>query len=303
MSWGALLSALRGEHYQAEQVLLDAIDLNPRNHNAVNLLSYVLRAAGKEYDGFEAYLSRQEARATEESAAALALFEQARQSGIAKVIAAAWRGYRVRDAVKRLVLTVEEQGLAEEWDKLYTGEGQEYFHNTRTGVTSWSVPAVWRMWEALRMMGVVTGNGAVTGGGRECAGVWRGKTPRPPPGGAFAPNGEFHLARLRFEDEEDEGCDVSDSGGSSDRAKEGTVFSGGAESAGGGGGGGSRSRSWRGYYTKESAFLAPSSASGGVEGSGEASSEGKSMHMGEREHDPMLWEFIRSGGASSSSSM
>ena len=31
MSWGALLSALKGEHWQAEQVLLDAIDIEPRN--------------------------------------------------------------------------------------------------------------------------------------------------------------------------------------------------------------------------------------------------------------------------------
>lgn len=257
----------------------------------MNLLSYVLQAAGKDYDGFEAYLKRQEQRAADDSAAALEAFEKVRRSNIARDFAKVWRGYRVRDAIRRLVHTVEEEGLPEEWDKLYTNEGQDYYFNPRSKRTVWVLPSVSRYWDTLRLMGVVTGNGAVTGGGWECAGVWRGRSPRPPPGGAFNRRGEFLLARLRFEDEKgnegsDEGEDEeggsdgdADDGndprlGEADRREPGPASGAGADETLSGGVSSASSfrgkREQRAEYTKEPPVFGDDDA----------------------EHDPSAWELI-----------
>jgi hypothetical protein len=60
-----------------------------------------------------------------------------------------------------------------------TDDGYTYFYDPETGTSSYERPSLLGYWNKLRLMGVVTGNGTVTGAGIELGGVWRGSLKQP----------------------------------------------------------------------------------------------------------------------------
>lgn len=63
--------------------------------------------------------------------------------------------------------------ISKRMETCYAEDGSEYYFDPETGASTYVFPTVLSYWGTLRKLGVVTGNGTVTGGGVELAGKSR----------------------------------------------------------------------------------------------------------------------------------